>query len=141
MTATADLVRDALAALAPRDGFHKPSPEQTAEATARAQVAIAAALDDVAKAARASNEPVVDGQTEWPERVTARFLTRTGRFLRNLSATVDVCDDRPHDAARSTAICRSCGWTKDHGLRYRADVLTWAQDHADDCTALPNPNA
>ncbi|WP_330328201.1 hypothetical protein [Streptomyces pseudovenezuelae] len=81
------------------------------------------------------------GQPElWPAGVTARFLTRIGMRGRDLAdATVDIHDDQPAEDARSTARCRPCGWTKGNGLRFRTEVLAWAQEHADQCTALPNP--
>lgn len=78
----------------------------------------------------------------WPTGVTARFLTRVGMHSRYfINATVDIHDDPPATGARSTARCRPCGWTNDHGLSYRHEVIQRAQDHADNCTALPNPAA
>jgi hypothetical protein len=79
----------------------------------------------------------VQTPTTWPANVTARFLTRTGIHLRDLNATVDVTDT----ADRTIATCWPCGWTSEHGTAYRHQVLDRAQQHADGCTALPNPNA
>lgn len=75
----------------------------------------------------------------WPDGVTARILTRTGRLFNEMNATVDIHDEPAGTNARSTARCRPCGWTKDHGLTYRHQVLEWAQQHADRCTALAQP--
>ncbi|MFF7476656.1 hypothetical protein [Streptomyces sp. NPDC008092] len=84
--------------------------------------------------ATADTEPTT--QT-WPEGTTARFLTRAGILTHDLNATVDIHD---HDD-RSRATCRPCGWTKSHGLTYRDQVLEWAQQHADNCSALAQPTA
>lgn len=45
---TAQIIADALKALTPETGFHKPHQQQTTEATARGVIAIASALDDIA---------------------------------------------------------------------------------------------
>lgn len=47
---TNQLITEALNALTPDTGFHKPNRQQTAEATARATIATAAALNDIAAA-------------------------------------------------------------------------------------------
>ncbi|MFB7500054.1 hypothetical protein ACFC09_36145 [Streptomyces sp. NPDC056161] len=65
--------------------------------------------------------------------VSARILTRAASLAGNHDATVEIHDD----SRRSTARCQSCGWSKDHGIAYRPRVLEWAQEHADQCTALP----
>ena len=84
--------------------------------------------------------PTNDTPTQnWPAGVTARLLTRIGLRTDDPRATVDIHDDTTAD--RSTALCQPCGWTKNHGLTYRGQVLEWAQDHADHCTALPQPTA
>jgi hypothetical protein len=71
----------------------------------------------------------------WAEGVTARILTRAAILTGNRNATVDI-HDTPQ---RSTALCRPCGWTKDHAPALRHQVLEWAQEHADQCTALAQP--
>lgn len=63
----------------------------------------------------------------------ARILTRAAALTGNHDATVDIEDA----GTRSTARCRGCGWTKDHGTTYRVKVVEWAQGHADQCTAVP----
>jgi len=113
------------------------SPDLFEAANSNARIALALAVIDLAAAAKTDAEPAPINQDPWPAGVTARILTRIGLRSRDLAdATVDI-----HDDDRSTARCRPCGWTKDHGLPYRAEVLAWAQDHADQCTALPNPAA
>lgn len=81
--------------------------------------------------------PEDTGPKTWPDGVTARFLTRGAVLTRDRNATVDIHDDH----VRSNAICRPCGWTKDHGITYRFQVLGWAQEHADQCTALAQPTS
>ena len=63
--------------------------------------------------------------------------------LDTLAAAVAAEVDDPADVpcGRCTAVCRPCGITHDHGLAYRDDVLAWAREHADACTALPHPVA
>lgn len=108
------------------------------EASSHARVAIALALGDLAEAAKTDTETAPVNQEPWPEGVTARLLTRIGMRSRDFAdATVDI-----HDSdARSIARCRPCGWTRDHGLPYRDQVLEQAREHAAECTALPNPAA
>jgi hypothetical protein len=64
---------------------------------------------------------------------STRILTRAAALTGDRNATVDIEDDK----GRSTARCRSCKWTRDHGTTYRAQLTAWAQEHADQCTALP----
>lgn len=66
-------------------------------------------------------------------KVTARILTRAAELTGNRNATVNIQDD----SSRSTARCTTCGWTKDHGIAYRSQVVAWGQEHANQCTALP----
>lgn len=47
---TDQLITQALSTLTPDPGFHKPNRQQTAEATARAAIATAQALSDIAAA-------------------------------------------------------------------------------------------
>lgn len=77
----------------------------------------------------------------WPDGVTARFLTRGGLLTRDRNATVDIHDEAPAPGARSTAICSPCGWSRRHDLTLRTAVLKWAQEHADQCTALAQPTS
>jgi hypothetical protein len=99
-------------------------------ATARALHALATSTGYQPPAGNPTPEP-------WPAGVTARILTRGGILTNNQHATVDI-----HDTAhRSTALCRPCGWSDDHGIDYRDKVLNTAQEHADQCTALAKPTA
>lgn len=143
MTAT-DHIRTATRLLNDKQGFSEIPTHRMNEAGVRARIAIAEALDALAKAAQADADRPLPGfqpSTDWPSGVTARLLTRAGILLRDTAATVDITDDPDGPNARSTARCRSCGWTKDHGLVYRAEVLKWAKEHADECIALPKPTA
>lgn len=120
-------------------GFDHVRGHRVDESAAHSRIALALAVQALADAA---GNGTVAAEEEWPEGVTARFLTRTGIRLNNLAATVDIRDDdKTATHPRSTALCRPCGWTKDHGLPYRSDVLLLAQEHADSCTALPKPAA
>ncbi|WP_086560118.1 hypothetical protein [Streptomyces africanus] len=122
-------------------GFDHVRGHRVEESTAHSRIALALAVQALADAAASSNAPA-GAEQEWPEGVTARFLTRTGIRLNNQAATVDIRDDeKTATHPRSTALCRPCGWTKDHGLAYRGDVLRMAQEHANECTALPQPTA
>lgn len=85
--------------------------------------------------------------TAWPDGVIARYLT-VG------SATVDITD--ASRIGRVTADCRGCTWhdyystggyiddTAEKTAERVAEVLPavrkLAQDHAETCRALPNPN-
>lgn len=107
-------------------------------ANTNARIALALAIHDLAQTAKADTNPTPINQAPWPDGVTARLLTRIGMRSRDFAdATVDI-----HDSdARSIARCRPCGWTRDHGLPYRDQVLEQAREHAAECTALPNPAA
>lgn len=50
MTTTVQLIDQALNALKPKTGFHEPNQQQTHEADARANIAIASALNRIAGA-------------------------------------------------------------------------------------------
>ncbi|MDT0608839.1 hypothetical protein [Streptomyces lancefieldiae] len=65
--------------------------------------------------------------------VATRILTRAATVTGNPEATVDIDDG----SSRSTARCRCCRWTRGHDIPYRNQLVTWAQEHADQCTALP----
>lgn len=127
-----------------------PSDADVRRATAHAEVAKATSLDRIAVGLEAlaatANTPTAPASPRtapWPAGVTARILTRVGIRSREFTnATVDITDTRDGSSlGTSTAICRPCGWTKDHGLPYRNTVLEWAREHALDCTALPQPTA
>ncbi|CAK7288657.1 hypothetical protein [Streptomyces misionensis] len=90
----------------------------------------------LAIAALATRDTIPNPTEPWPTGITARILTRAAILTGNHHATVDI-----HDDTRSTANCTSCGWTKSHGNAYRSEVIDWAQDHANQCTALPQPTA
>lgn len=120
-------------------GYDNPRSHRVDESVAHSRIALALAVQALADAAGNGTAPA---EQEWPEGVTARFLTRTGIRMNHLAATVDIHDDdKTATHPRSRATCRPCGWTKDHGLPYRSDVLRYAQEHADQCTALPQPTA
>lgn len=86
-----------------------------------------AAMD--AEKARAASEP-------WPAGVIARYLTRAGQHLNDLSLTVDVVEE---DGDIQSARCRGCreGYA-DYQQRDLA-ASRWAMLHADACGALPRP--
>ncbi|MFB8182599.1 hypothetical protein ACFC8N_42750 [Streptomyces sp. NPDC055966] len=133
MSTTTELISRAIRLL----DSNEPQDRDVNKANAAARVATARALSDLAEAARTdTNRPAFPTQNAWPAGVTARILTRAGILLRNPNATVDI-----HDNHRSTAICQTCGRSKNHGIEYRDEVLDWAHDHASTCTALPNPAA
>ncbi|MFF9003643.1 hypothetical protein ACF1GW_38760 [Streptomyces achromogenes] len=105
------------------------SSAQLHKADTLARIATARALNAIAQ--DTTHTPT----QAWAAGVTARLLTRAAILTGNRNATVDI-HDTPQ---RSTALCQPCGWTKDHGITYRAQVLEWAQEHADQCTALAKP--
>lgn len=86
--------------------------------------------------------PSLTKQQPWPDGVTARIVTTMGLRLGNPDATVDITTDPGHgmNAAAHEATCRPCGWTASRSVD-RNKVIEKAQDHADGCTALPNPTA
>lgn len=132
-TIAADHIRAAIRILDDRMRRDTQTDEAFDATNAHALVAVADALTSLAQSA--TEDPPIT-QTPWPDGVTARILTRVGMRSRDfINATVDItnADDR------STATCRPCGWTRDHGLTYRDKVLEMAREHASDCTALPNP--
>ncbi|MFE1451986.1 hypothetical protein [Streptomyces olivaceoviridis] len=133
MADTTDLIQRATQLLNPAD---TPARDIT-KADALARIATAQALHTLAK--NADYQPPANKPTPepWPDGVTARFLTRGGILTNNQNATVDI-----HDTAhRSTALCRPCGWADDHGIDYRDKVLSAAQSHAGQCTALAQPTS
>lgn len=138
MTTAAEHIRTAARLVTDKQGFSQLAEHRKGEADSHTLIAIAEALTQLAATAKADAHPTPINQTPWPDGVTARILTRIGMRSRDLAdATVDI-----HDTdTRSTARCRPCGWTKDHGIAYRAEVLEWARGHAADCTGLPQPTA
>ncbi|MFH9812513.1 hypothetical protein ACH4NO_18195 [Streptomyces olivaceus] len=62
-----------------------------------------------------------------------RILTQAAALTGDRNATVDI-EDGPR---RSVATCRGCQWSRDHGVEYRTVLTGWAQEHADQCTAIP----
>ncbi|MYR84064.1 hypothetical protein GTY41_03670 [Streptomyces sp. SID685] len=68
--------------------------------------------------------------------ITARFLTRAASITGNYDAVVVIEENSRTE--RSIARCVACGWTRDHGDAYRRQVVEWAQEHADQCTAVPS---
>lgn len=97
---------------------------------------------------------------EWPDDVLHRYLTTAGRALADPTVTVDVYwspGHIPHDQDQTlltiSASCLAClATTADsytntpvahlHDLRnsnYPREVRAWAQQHADECSALPRP--
>lgn len=65
---------------------------------------------------------------------STRILTRAAALTGNRNAAVDIQDDTRRYYAR----CQPCGWTRDHGIEYREQLIKWAQEHANQCTALPS---
>lgn len=86
--------------------------------------------------------PSLRTQTKWADGITARIVTHMGLLLDNPEATVDITTHHGHAPNLDTheAACKPCGWNTP---RYtdRNKVLDQAQDHANVCTALPNPAA
>ncbi|QLJ06836.1 hypothetical protein HZZ00_38055 (plasmid) [Streptomyces sp. NEAU-sy36] len=126
MTTTSDLIQRATTLLRPAD---IPARDLT-KADTLARIATAQALNTLA-----TRDTTPQPTEPWPTGVTARFLTRAAILTGNNTATVDIHDD----TSRSHARCTSCGWTKSNGIAYRSEVIEWAQDHATQCTALPQP--
>lgn len=85
-----------------------------------------------------STRPDLTTQPDWPDGTTARFVTRIGMVTRDPRAVVDIHTNADHPAIHY-ATCRPCGWTDSDTKRNK--VVDKAQDHADGCTALPNPTA
>lgn len=127
MSETTELLKHATELLSPMDV----SAHQLRRADSLARIATAQALEALAQ------DTVLKAAGPWPEGITARFLTRGGILTGDRTATVDI-HDTPH---RSVALCRPCGWTDDHHIDDRGKVLAAAQEHADQCTALPHPAA
>lgn len=86
-----------------------------------------------------STRPDLTTQPDWPDGATARIVTRIGMATRDPKAVVDL-HAHPDNPALHQATCQACGWTADTDSK-RNKVVERAQDHADGCTALPNPTA
>lgn len=144
MTTAAEYIDKANRILNPRpDDRHKPRDERLREADVHARLATATALDAMARQASAeAQRPTLSfpSQQPWPDGVTARLVTRMGQRLSNPEATVDITTHPGHGhlPTRLSAACRPCGWSLDRDDNHNK-VLAKAQDHADGCTALPNP--
>lgn len=128
-------------ALTSRDGISKPRPQKFIEADVYANAATAHALNRIATASETTTDRLTT-TTEWPAGVTARLVTRIGMRLADPTATVDITTHpaRGMLPARLSAACQPCGWTQDRDDNHNK-VLDKAQDHADQCTALPKPTA
>lgn len=97
----------------------------------------------------------------WPDDVLHRYLTAAGVALTDPTITVDVHwspghipHDQEHTLLTISATCRAClANTADtytnipvahlHNLRnsnYPREARAWAQQHAEQCLALPRPD-
>lgn len=131
----ADHIQDAIRLLS-KGGFSDAVPaHQITESVARARIALAIAVGDLAEAA-ADNKPIPAGPT--PAGVTARIITAYGRRFSDLRATVDVVV-APYTPKTAKAVCRCCGRVSLEDSR-REVALDWAEEHAKECMALPCPN-
>ncbi|MFJ9037962.1 hypothetical protein ACIRF8_15385 [Streptomyces sp. NPDC102406] len=77
-------------------------------------------------------------KTAWPENVIARHLTKAAEIIGDPELTVDVSvGERLIKAA-----CRGCGRDHENERQYASvTVLPWATAHAEQCRALPKPEA
>lgn len=125
------------ACLLDKSGLGETSECQRGEADSHSLVAIATALDAIARAAQA-DVPTPAGPL--PDGVTARFVTAYGRRFSDLRATVDVFTV-PGGGGRTQAVCRCCGRDNGYATSQRDKVLDWADGHAATCMAMPRPAA
>lgn len=72
----------------------------------------------------------MSAETEWPEGVTARYLTVGG-------ATVDLTDRTNNSSAHCTAA--GCNWGKGMSWSHQT-TRDCAQEHAETCRAMPKPD-
>ena len=63
--------------------------------------------------------------------IVGSYLTAAGIALADRSITVDLTDNG------CKAICRGCG--DDWGNSYAFTVRQWAESHAENCRAIPQP--